>query len=388
MKSDKLRIGLFTDAYTPQITGVVTVVKTLQRLLGQLGHEALIFAPTYKDYSKEREEAGVYRFASFPYPFYEECRVVIPYKRKISALFEALDVVHSHSPFSLGLLALWVAKRYKKPHLHTYHTLYADYRHYVPPMLRPTRGMAERMSALFCNRCDAITAPSQPVREELLRYGVKRPIFLWPFGPDLSAFARPPLWNPRRELKISPRTRVLLFAGRLGAEKNLLFLLRAFKRMTELKKNLRLIIAGDGPKRQELEEYAQLLGVRDRVLFTGYLEHAKLIDLYKAVDLFVFASKTETQGLVLVEALAAGTPVVAVGAMGVLDIVTHGESGLLVDEDEEAFAGAVLELLDDPQKLSLLKTKALKRAHTLSAQGAVQKLISIYRELCFAPLRA
>jgi len=379
---DKLKIGLFSDTYVPQINGVVTVLQTLRRLLDELGHEVFIFAPTYAD---AKPEANVYRFASFTYPFHKESRVVIPYKRKTSAVFEALDVVHSHTPFSLGLLALWVARRYKKPHLHTYHTLFTEYRHYVPPPFRPTRGMAERISAAFCNRCDAVTAPSQKMRDELLRYGVKQKIFLLPFGPDLSEFKREPLWEPCRALKISPRTRVLLFAGRLGTEKNLLFLLRAFKRMSESKRDLCLVIAGDGPQRQELEEYATALGVRDQVLFTGYLEHAELIDLYKVADLFVFASKTETQGLVLVEALAAGTPIVAVGAMGVLDIVTDGENGLLADEDEEAFARAAIELLDDPEKLHAMKAKALKRAYELSAQGAVQKLIGIYRELCEVP---
>ena len=379
----KLKIGLFSDTYAPQINGVVTVIQTMRRLLDELGHEVLIFAPTYAD---AKPEEGVYRFASFTYPFHKESRVVIPYKRRTSAVFEALDVVHSHTPFSLGLLALWVAKRYKKPHLHTYHTLFTEYRHYVPLPLRPTRVMAERISATFCNRCDAITAPSQKMREELLRYGVKKKIYLLPFGPDLSAFQNPPLWEPRHALKISPRTRVLLFAGRLGAEKNLLFLLRAFKRMTQLKQDLCLIIAGDGPQRQELEEHVTALGLSDRMLFTGYLDHAKLIDLYKAADLFVFASKTETQGLVLVEALAAGTPVVAVGAMGVLDIVTHGESGLLVEEDEEVFARAVVGLLGDPEKLRTMRKNALKRAYELSAQAAVQKLVGVYQELCLVPL--
>lgn len=366
----------------PQINGVVTVIRTMRHLLEESGHEVFVFAPTY---AETEPEEGVYRFTSFTYPFHKESRVVIPYKRKISMVFEALDIVHSHTPFSLGLLALWVAKRYKKPHLHTYHTLFTEYRHYVPYPLRPTRGMAEHISAAFCNRCDAITAPSQKMRDELLRYGVKPKIFLLPFGPDLSEFKKEPLWEPRRTLKISPRARVLLFAGRLGTEKNLLFLLRAFKRMTEFKQQghiLNLVIAGDGPQRKKLEEYVTALGLRDQVLFTGYLEHAKLIDLYKMADLFVFASKTETQGLVLVEALAAGTPVVAVGAMGVLDVVTHGESGLLVEEDEEAFARAVVELLDDPKKLHAMKAKALERAYELSAQRAVQRLVGIYQELC------
>ncbi len=380
-----MKIGLFSDTYVPQINGVVTVLQTMRRLLTELGHEVFIFAPTYAD---AQPEEGVYRFASFTYPFHKESRVVIPYKRRTSAVFEALDIVHSHTPFSLGLLALWVARRYKKPHLHTYHTLFTEYRHYVPPPLRPTRGMAERISAAFCNRCDVITAPSQKMRDELLRYGVRKKIHIWPFGPDLSEFEKEPLWEPRRALKIPPRTRVLLFAGRLGTEKNLLFLLRAFQRMTDSKRDLLLVIAGDGPQRQELEEHITALGLSDLVLFTGYLEHAKLIDLYKTADLFVFTSKTETQGLVLVEALAAGTPIVAVGAMGVLDIVTDGENGLLVDEDEEAFARAAVGLLDDPQKLSAMKTKALKRAHELSAQGAIQKLVGIYRELCEFPLES
>lgn len=373
-----MKIGIFTDTYLPETNGVVTVIRLMEQGLRREGHEVYIFAPTYPSKDETRSRAEVYRFPSVRFIYYEGMRVAFPSNRRALKAIPDLDIIHSHDPFSLGLLALWASKRYSIPHVHTYHTFYAEYRRYLPPAIRPSRKMAERMSRAFCNSCDAVIAPSAQMGRELQRYGISRPIYPLPFGVDEEEFARQPSWDVREALGL-PEQDLLLYVGRLGIEKNLDFLLRAFRRLRALRPEARLIIAGNGPYRPALERSVAGLGLQESVIFTGYLPREKLIDLYKQATLFVFASKTETQGLVLVEAMMAGLPPVAVGMMGVLDVVTPGETGLLVGEDEEEFARACLVLLQDGPERRRLGEAARRWALAQSARASTSRLLEIYR---------
>jgi 1,2-diacylglycerol 3-alpha-glucosyltransferase len=378
-----MRIGIFTDTFTPQINGVTSILEELDRVLRQAGHDVYIFAPAYSR-AQRNENGRIFRFPALTAYFHKDSRVVIPYDRRAFAAFPQLDVVYSHTPVSMGLLALRVARRYNLPHVHTYHTLFTEYLHYLPRLIRPTRRMAERISAAFCNRCDAITTPSHAMRAELLKYGVQKPIYVLPFGVDTAPFERPLRTDVRAALGLAPEEFFLLYAGRLGTEKNLHFLLRAFRVLLDRwagPQPIRLVLAGDGPHRPLFEEYTQELGLTERVLFTGFIPRDDLIDYYRAADLFVFASKTETQGLVLMEAMAAGLPAVAVRAMGVTDIVFDGETGVLVPEDESIFAQTVIKLLQDPQRRSQLRSGARRKAHEMSIQHSVAKLIEIFESL-------
>jgi glycosyltransferase involved in cell wall biosynthesis len=214
------------------------------------------------------------------------------------------------------------------------------------------------------------------MKRELESYDINRPIYPLPFGVDEEQFSREIEWNVRTELNLASED-LLLFAGRLGKEKNLTFLLRAFKCVLSYRDTARLIIAGDGPERQVLQKYAAELGIASYVIFTGFLERRRLIDLYKQT-LFVFTSKTETQGLVLVEAMMAGSPVVAIGKMGVLDIVHHEKTGVLVEEDEDEFARACHRLLEDEAERKKMGKAAHKWACSQTAQASTGKLLEIY----------
>jgi len=375
-----LTIGFFTDTYLPQINGVTTLLPILDRLLSRRGHRVYIFAPSYEG-RPCLEDGKVFRFPALPFRYHRESRVTIPYHREARRAFGQLDIVHSHTPFSMGLLGIRVARRYEIPHLHTYHTLFTEYLHYLPWYLRPTPKMVARISAAFCNRCDAVTVPSHPMKKELLSYGIKVPTYVLPFGMDLEDFSGEPRLNLREELKIPEDERLLLCAGRLAREKNLSFLLRAFREVLRRLPSVRLVLVGDGPARAELEREAQDLGIASRVVFTGYRPWRTLIDYYKQADLFVYASKTETQGIVFVEAQAAGLPVVAVGEMGAVEAVDDGVTGLLVEEDEEEFAEAVLRLLDDRKRLEEMRRAALRKAEATSIQHSLERLLGIYREL-------
>ena len=373
-----MRIGIFSDTYLPQINGVSTVVHILFQELRALGHDPLLFVPDYPDV--DRQEEGIYRFPSFLFPFHRESRVVLPVHRRALGRLPELELIHSHTPFTMGLLAMWAAREFSIPHIHHYHTLFTEYRYYLPRPIRPSRRMAERVSAAFCNRCEAIIAPSRPMAEELEGYGIERPIYPLPFGVDEREFAQRIDWDGRRELGIPEDEPLLLHSGRLAREKNIGFLLRAFREMLEEREDLWLILTGGGPERGALERYAAELGIAGRVIFTGYLPRERLIELYREADLFCFASKTETQGLVLVEAMAAGTPVVALGERGVLEVVRDGINGLLAPEEERAYAQVVLELLGDRERLESLSRGAREYAHDTSAQRAVARLLEIYTQ--------
>lgn len=369
-----MKIGLFTDTFLPDTNGVVTVIQMMERELTGEGHEVHIFAPTYPGW--HGNEPRVHRFPSLRFLFYPGMRMAVPYNHRAFEIIPSLNVIHSHDPFSLGLLALRASKRYQIPHVHTYHTLYAEYRHYLPLPLRPSRRMVVQISRTFCNFCDVVIAPSLQMRRELESYGIKRPIYPLPFGIDAEEFSCEIEWNMRAELGF-PTEDLLLFAGRLGKEKNLTFLLRAFKRLLSYHDTARLIIAGDGPQRQTLQRYATELDIVPYVVFTGLLERKRLIDLYKQA-LFVFASKTETQGMVLVEAMMAGSPVIAIGKMGVLDVVHPGETGILVEENEYEFARACQRLLEDKVEREKMGKNAHKWACSQTAQASTRKLVDIY----------
>ncbi len=373
-----MKIGLFTDTYVPDINGVVTVVRLMERTLAERGHDVLVFAPTHPE--TQADEPHVCRFSSVKLIYYQGMRVAMPFSRQAVRLARQLDVIHSHDPFSIGLFSVWAAHRYRLPHVHTYHTLYTEYRRYLPALIRPPRRIVERYSRSFCNRCDVVIAPSVHMKEELERYHITSPIRALPFGVDADDFVREASWDARRALGIAA-PHILLYVGRLGWEKNIQFLLRVYRRLRQQRQDIHLVIAGDGPHRVHLERQAQELNLGSTVTFTGFLPREQLIDLYRQADLFVFASKTETQGLVVVEAMMAGTPSVAIGARGVLDVVESGSTGILVPEDEETFGDACHELLDDQERRCQLGEAGRRQAHAFTAQASVDRLLALYNEL-------
>jgi len=373
-----VKIGLFTDAFLPEISGVTMAVQWFREELEHRGHEAFVYAPRYA--GKEPCEERTYRFRAGPVFRYKTARMAIPYCREAYRSFGDLDIVHSHTPFSLAYAAIVAAARHRIPHIQTYHTYLTQYRHYIPRAIRPSAHTTEVYSALLCNRCTTVTVPTEPIRRELERYGVYQPIHVVPLGPHLPLFDLPPCWSPREELGISPATPLCLYAGRLAEEKNLLFLLRAFARIQDDVPEAVLVIAGDGPLRARMEAEVERLGLRGAVRIIGFLDHPRLVDLYREADLFLFASKTETQGLVLVEAMAGATPAVAVGALGVLDVVADGVNGQLVPEDEEQFAHAAVVLLTERDRYAAVSEGAIETARRMSVQSYTDRLLELYEE--------
>jgi glycosyltransferase involved in cell wall biosynthesis len=373
-----MRIGFFTDTYTPQINGVVTSISLFRRALMERDHEVYVFAPT-PDHPDD--DSRTVRFPSLPFVFQPEMRLASPFSIEALRVLDKvdLDIVHSHDPFAIGLFGLNVARRHKVPYVHTYHTMYPEYVHYVWET-RLTKRLAERLSREFCEQCSSIIAPSTKVERYLRNWGVTVPIDVIATGVDIDRYAavnQPRIDALAEKAGVRPEERLLLFMGRLGKEKNVELLLRALwhSRLP----NTKLLIGGDGPHREYLQSLAVELGIDDRVTFLGYLQGEDAVAAYHLAHAFAFASTTETQGLVIGEAMAAGLPVVAVEDHAVEDFVISGRTGLIVPGRPDDLGMAFDQLLGDEDLRQSFARAALARAQSFSIEHQAERLEHHYR---------
>lgn len=324
-----LRVGLFTECYRPIQNGIVASVDALARTLRTNGHAAVVVTPEmplYRDLDHD-----VIRLPSLPLPTRTAYRLTVPYlPREIGTL----ALVHAHSPFITGWLGVQAARRERVPLVFTYHTQLEAYAHYVPFESNTTRFAATQLTRAFANGADAVIVPTRAMEARLRAIGVCSRIDVVPSGIDRAFFGR-----GRRRADVRARlgatddgVRLVLCVGRLGREKNLELTLAAFARLDD--PAARLAIVGEGMHRSALERCAARLGIAGRTVFAGEFSRDALPDVYASCDAFLFTSKSETQGLVLVEALAAGAPVVAVDTPQTRDVL--GEAASLCAGDPEA----------------------------------------------------
>lgn len=375
-----MRIGFFTDTYTPQINGVVTSIRLFAKALERQGHSVYIFAPTPR---QPTDGPHIVRIPSVPFAFQPEMRLASLYSAHADRLVRRarLDVIHSHDPFAIGLYGLAVAKRYRIPYVHTYHTLYPEYVHYIWET-RFTRAMAERLSREFCDQCDMVLAPSTKINRALRDWGVTAPVETLPTGVDAAMFAErdvEEMSDFRERFGITPDERLLTFVGRLGKEKNVDRLIDAMARVRT--PGARLLVVGNGPYRAELDEHIARLGITERVTFTGYLNRADVRSAYLNSEALFFASKSETQGLVIAEAMASGLPVVAVDDLAISDAVTDGENGFLTADDPAALAEAADTVMGNAALRSAMSRVSLERAEDLCIDNQAARLLDVYRRV-------
>jgi len=378
-----MKIGIFTDSYKPYTSGVVTSICTFKEELEKRGHNIYVFAPSYPDYNEKEED--VYRYYSIPSPTNHDFTLPIPIYPGMNSLLRKLDldIIHVHSPFITGRVGLRYARRYHIPIVFTFHTLYDQYVHYVPVAQDLARDFVIKYNRKFCNQCDHIIVPSREVEAMLDNYNIKTPISVIPTGVPIEKFNHGDTMWLRKNYDIPEENRILLFVGRLAKEKNLEFLLDAFNLIHNQTPNTTLVLTAQGPMEAELKNHAQNLGLslEHDVIFTGALPFDTLVNVYYSADLFVFSSLTETQGLVLLEAMAAGLPVVAVKAYGVLDMVDDGINGYLTECDIREFAAAVNRLLTNDNIYHTFSNNALKKADSLSSYNMARKIEEIYMQL-------
>jgi 1,2-diacylglycerol 3-alpha-glucosyltransferase len=374
-----VRIGFFTDTYTPQINGVVSSIRLFAEALERQGHVVFIFAPTPR---LDADGPRVVRMPSVPYAFQPEMRLASVYSVRAHrhAHVADLDIVHSHSPFAIGLFGLAVARYYGVPYVHTYHTMYSDYLHYLWET-DLTRAATKRLSREFCDKCDVVIAPSTKLRRAFVEWGVRRPLAVTlPTGVETWRFAARDAGKVaafQREHAIPDGDRVLVFVGRLGKEKNVELLVESMRKVVDPR--ARLLIVGDGPYRPELERLIDAAGIRDRVTLTGYMDPADVPVAYHAADALFFASTTETQGLVIAEAMAAGLPVVAVRDAAVADAVEDGINGLLVAESADALARGADAVLADAVLRERMSAASFRLASSLDIDRQTERLVDIYQ---------
>jgi glycosyltransferase involved in cell wall biosynthesis len=375
-----MNIGLFSDTYLPQINGVVTSLEIFRKELEKNGHRIYIFCPRIGPINNiPVSSACLKRFLSVPYPLQREYRLVFPLSSKLLHFSRYnLDVIHSHDFFPLGMLAWTLSKKFRIPHVHTYHTLWTEYAHYSFLPRSIGSELLKWWSKVFCNSCDLIISPSSLIKNVLENYGVKTKIEIIPTGIDYESFSLVNGKKVREELHLSQKMRILSFAGRLGKEKNIYFLLRAFKRIQDKYPLSVLLIIGDGPEKRSLIHFTHSLKLKGKILFLGYKKRNEVLSILSQSDLFVFPSKTETQGLSLLEALACGTPAVAINAMGVADVLKDDIGGYLVNDDEQEFADKVGVMLTDRILHKKKAEEALRRAEEFSSARMAEKLVKSY----------
>ncbi len=376
-----MKIGFFTDTYRPQINGVVENVDLSARELRARGHKVYIFAPKmsgYKDKDPHVIRLNSVRILKNPE---ERLAMPLPTKGFRDMLRIDLDIVHAHGGGTMSLLGYQLAVVKGLPFLLTYHTLYTEYLHYFLKGKVITSDMVKRASRVFCNLCDSVIAPSHKIEKELLKYGVSKPILVVPGGIDVSRFQNQPKGYLREKLNLKENDKILLFTGRLGQEKNLGLLLKAFKIIAKVP-GCYLVLVGDGPERKRLETMVQNANLESRVFFTGFIAENDIPKVYADSDLFLFTSKTETQGLVVAEALASGLPVVAVEDEAIGEMVKEGVNGYLTKNKPEDFSDKVIFLLKNPTMRKTMGEKAkleIKKNFTIHKQA--ETLEKIYKEV-------
>jgi 1,2-diacylglycerol 3-alpha-glucosyltransferase len=377
-----VRIGLFTNNYLPFCGGVTISVETLRRGLQARGHEVWTFAPRFAGVTDA--DPRIVRFPSVPAATYPEFALAIPWAPRIRRQVRGLDldVFHAHHPFLLGPVARRLARRQRRPLVFTYHTRYEKYAHYVPLRRPLVEAAALRLSSRFAARADAVIAPSALIRDQLRARGLTVPIAIVPTGVDLVRFRPADRAAARQALGLPPRDPLVLYVGRLDREKSVDRVLLAFDRLAGTLGRAHLWLVGQGKEAEALVRMTARLAAGDRVHFAGVRSHEGLATWYQAADLFLFASETETQGLVLAEAAACALPAVAVAAPGCDEVVRDGETGILTKGDPAALAEAAIGLLFDADRRAAMGARARQVAEqSFDVTQQIGRTLDVYESL-------
>jgi glycosyltransferase involved in cell wall biosynthesis len=371
---------MMTNTYRPFTGGVPRSVDTFAAQYRRMGHRVKIVAPTFEG---QEEDPDVIRVPALQNFNGTDFSVQLPIPFYLSSVVDEFDpdVIHSHHPFLLGNAALRLAARREAPLIYTFHTFYEHYTHYLPGGdSEAMRRFVSTLVAGYAGLCDHVIAPSTSVREELQRRGVTKPVDVIPTGIDVGAIAAGDGAAFRVRHHIPKNAFVAGFVSRLAPEKNLGFLCDAVLRFLAHAPDAWFVVAGTGPSEEELKARLESDPSRDRIRMLGNQAGTDLAGLYGALDVFVFASQSETQGLVVTEAMAAGTPVVAVRASGVSDVVRDGRNGRLLErEDAGDFAGALEAMRTmDSRDREALRKNARATAESLSDEACARKALALY----------
>jgi len=379
-----MKVVMVSDVYFPRINGVSTSIETFRTDLAAEGVVVELVAP---DYPQPHDSTTAWRVPSRRVPFDPEDRLMM--RRQLDQMLgkvteSGVDLIHIQTPFAAHYAGVRSARQRGVPVLTTYHTHFEEYIHHYLPLLprRMLAGIARHVARSQCNGLDAVVVPSGAMRDTLTRYGVTAPLHVLPTGIPIAQFASGNGSRFRSRHDIPPDRPLALYVGRVAHEKNIGFLLDAMTHAIRQLPKLMLVIAGEGPALAGLRQQAAARKLADHVCFVGYLDRkTELPDCYAAADVFAFASCTETQGLVLLEAMAAGLPVFALARMGTRDIVEPQRGAVAAPGAPASFGIDLAGLLRDKERLATLAAAGREFAAEWSSPERARQLATLYRSL-------
>lgn len=380
-----MNIGLFTDTYTPEINGVVASVLMLREGLEDRGHTVYVFAPAHPD--APEDERNVIRIPSLPLIVLPERRVATPIDlgmlRHIGSL--DLDIIHTHTEFAVSSYGFRAARKFGIPHIHTYHTVWEEYTHYLSPRAfdAQARTVVRKATELACRRCDHIVAPTEKTRALLANYGITKPISVVPTGVDLSRFspATPAdeerLHALRAQYGLDKFEHIILSVGRVAPEKGVVELMLLVAPHLKSHPDTGFLVVGGGPSLKELKKLVHSLGIEEQVTFTGEVLWEQVPDFYRISDVLVGDSSTETQGLTFIEAIASAVPIVVRYNECFDGIIDDGVSGSLFTDDDQ-FEPYLSDALDSEKRTVRIQNGLQAAAH-VSKEAFAHHIEDVYR---------
>jgi len=373
-----MRIALFTDTFPPVVNGVANAVARSARALAQCGHEVCVFTVSDKSSGElERMANDAFRVVTLPsvgLPIYIDVRTSMPVGLALGRVKKFRpDIIHSHTPFSVGWEAVWAARALGVPLVGTHHTFFNHYLEHVHLNYPWAETLSWKLTVAYYNRCNLVVSPTRSLASELLAHGLKRPYEILPNTIDTQLFRPEPDATARQKLKstLGLPGPTLIYMGRVSYEKSIDQAIRAFALIARDIPDAQFFIVGDGPGRAALEQLVSTLGLGGRVRFLGFVFGQRLVEVLQASDVFVTASKSENMPLAVLEAMACGLPVLAVRSLGLAEIIEDGRNGMLLPPDDtEALAREAIALIKDDR----LRVEQSRASRTLSARYSEKEI--------------
>lgn len=383
-----MNILMLTNTYKPHIGGVAKSVDAFATEFRKRNHNVLIVAPEFPNQPEVEED--VIRIPAIQNFNGSDFSVVLPVPGLLTKQIDKFepDIIHSHHPYLLGMTALRVARFRELPLVFTHHTLYEQYTHYVPADSVALKRFVVELATRYSNLANHVFAPSESIAELLQKRGVRTPVSVVPTGVRLEDFIGGNGWRFRDQMKIPGGAYVVGHLGRLAEEKNLEFLGRAVAQFMLENESVHFLLCGVGPLEKKLEQIFSAKGLQNRIHKTAVFNQTQLKDVYRAMDVFAFTSKSETQGMVLTEAMAAGVPVVALNASGTREVVRDSINGRLLDSSATTgeFAAALQWMMEQSaSQKQRFRSQALKTAEKFSMTNTASAALSHYENLLATP---
>ena len=383
-----MRIGIFTETYTPYISGLVTSEVMLKKALERQGHEVYVVTANLESFKYDYdEEEKVLRIPGVPTGIYDSrLTSIYPIQAVNKIKGWKLDVIHSQTEFAIGTFARIFAKQFNIPLVHTYHTMYEDYIHYITKgyFEKSSKKLVEYLTKFYCDRTatELIVPTNKTYNLFKEKYKFEKNINIIPTGIEVERFYKENIDqkevdNLRKSLNIGKKDFIILFVGRIAEEKNITFLIDSQKKLVEKHNNIKLIIVGDGPDKEKYENYTKELGLEKNVMFTGKAAWETMPYYYRMSDIFATASKTETQGLTIIEAMASNVVPVCMKDEAFQSMVTEELDGLFFETNEE-YEKQILRLYEDRKELARFDKQARIQAETYSSKYYAERVLEVY----------